>query len=125
MSNAGPRTTKGLRRAQWPRGGRFGGTEDVATIMWRILSGLLVLGLTMGTAQAQSEWELELSLQIEEDLGCKVAFLSHVVDRTVDGRHIVMAKVHCQDRRSFDAYRDDDLELFDFKPCEEPDAKAC
>ena len=90
-----------------------------------ILSGPLVLGLTLGAAQAQSGWELDLSLQIEEDLGCKVAFLSHVVDRTVEGQHIVMAKVHCQDKRSFDAYRDDDFDLFDFRPCEQPEAKTC
>ena len=90
-----------------------------------VFVSLAVAWACAAVAPAWAQWEQELSIQIEEDLGCKVAFLSQVVDRVVDGRHIVMAKVHCEDERTYDAYRDDDLMLFDFKECEPPDAQAC
>ena len=82
-----------------------------------------LLGLSVGPAQAA--WQDELRQQILSDHACEVSFLSQVVDRTVDGRRIIMAKVHCEDRRTFDAYRGDSRERFEIKACEKPEAEAC
>jgi hypothetical protein len=74
---------------------------------------------------ALAAWEDELTEQVLYDESCKVAFLSQVVERTIDGRRTIMAKVHCEDKRAFDAYRGDDREPFQFKACEKPEAKSC
>ena len=74
---------------------------------------------------AEEDWHVELARQIAESEGCEVALLSQVVERETGGRRLIMAKVHCEDRRSFDAIRFDDDEAFTFKACEVPDAKTC
>lgn len=76
-------------------------------------------------APASAQWEEELSEQVREEHGCKVAFLSQVVERTVEGRRTIMARVHCEDKRTFDAYREDDFEPFEIRACEQPDAEVC
>lgn len=94
--------------------------------MRRVSCLLLALGLIVAAAApARATWEEELSEQVREEFGCVVSFLSQVVDRTVDGRRIVMARIHCEDKRTFDAYRDDDMAPFEIKTCEKPDAEAC
>ena len=63
----------------------------------------------------------------EHDLArqCKVAYLSHVVERTVDGKKLVMAKAHCEDKRVFDAMRPDEFEPFQFNECQPESAQGC
>ncbi len=85
---------------------------------------LAAIGLSTGPAKAAS-WQKEMSRQILRDLNCEIAFMSQVKERTVDGRRVIMAKVHCKDKRSFDALRGSDNEAFQFKACEVPNAEAC
>lgn len=86
----------------------------------------MALALTgLGATPALAQWGEELSEQVREELGCKVAFLSQVVERTVEGRRTITARVHCEDKRAFDAYRADDFEPFEIRACEQPDAEVC
>ncbi len=86
-------------------------------------AAIAVLGLASEAAVA--EWQDELTQQILHDEACEVSFMSQVVERIVEGRRIIMAKVHCEDKRSFDALRRDDDEAFQFKACEVPNAETC
>lgn len=94
----------------------------------RIWLGVLTTSMALAAtppAMAQSGWEQELAIEIELAQKCKVAYLSHVVERTVDGKQLVMAKVHCEDQRVFDALRPDAYEPFQFNECEADKVKAC
>ena len=86
-------------------------------------AALVASGAAIGAAP--DTWHEELTQQIAESEGCEVAFISQVVEREVDGRRLIMAKVHCEDKRSFDAYRGGADEAFTFKACEVPDAETC
>ena len=74
---------------------------------------------------AGEDWHEELTLQIDHDEDCDVNFMSQVVERIVNGQRVIMAKVHCKDKRTFDAYRGSDDEAFQFKACEVPNAESC
>jgi hypothetical protein len=86
--------------------------------------GIVLLALAVGVPAA-AQWEVELAQQIQDEADCEMAFLSQVVRREVEGRILTMAKVHCLDRRTYDAYRSDESDPFEFKECEPPDAKSC
>ncbi len=73
-------------------------------------------------APALAGWEDDLTEQIELEHDCKVAFLSHIIERTVEGHEVVRAKVHCDDERSFDAFRPDGSDLFQFTETTNSDA---
>lgn len=77
-----------------------------------------------GAAYA-ADWHDELARQIAHDEGCDVAFISQVIERDIKGKRLIMAKVHCEDKRSFDAVRVSDDFAFEFKACEVPNAETC
>lgn len=98
--------------------------------MWRLLergtavaarSALAALlagpALTTPAIAQETRWQDELAAEIKIAQSCDVAYLSQVVERTIEGRQLLMAKVHCQDRRVFDATRTDAFAPFDFKEC--------
>lgn len=89
--------------------------------------GLTLIGLAAAPlAMAQAEWEQNLADEILIMEDCEVSFLTQVVERQVEGRRVVMAKVHCIDGRTFDATRDDDFAAFEFRICEpESEPSAC
>jgi hypothetical protein len=95
------------------------------------VSDMRTLVLALSTAMlavpgwVQSGWEADLTTEIDLAQGCKVAYLSHVVEHEVDCKRLVMAKAHCEDQRVFDAMRPDDLEAFRFNECEPDTTKAC
>ncbi len=72
-----------------------------------------------------SGWERELTEQVLREYDCQVAFFSQVAERLVNGEQVVLAKVHCQDKRTFDAYRDSAFEPFEIHPCENPENRVC
>ncbi len=86
---------------------------------------VLAFCLTGAASSALADWEQELTDQIAEELNCEVSFLSQVTEREVEGHRVVMAKVHCVDKRAFDAYRGDEYDLFEFRLCGEEDVSAC
>jgi hypothetical protein len=79
---------------------------------------LFLAGAAPLPAMAQSGWEQDLAAELELAEQCAVSYLSHVVERTIDGRQVVMAKAHCEDGRVFDALRPDELEPFRLSACE-------
>ncbi len=96
-----------------------------ALIRSLLLTATELAGYPM-TAQADREvWAPALTDQIFEDHQCVVAFLSQVVEREVDGCDVVIAKVHCEDDRAFDIYRDNPLRRFDITECERPNQETC
>ncbi len=73
---------------------------------------------------AQSSWEEDLAAEILIMEDCTVSFLSQIVERQIDGRSLIMAKVHCEDGRTFDATREDSFAAFDFRACEPEEEPA-
>ncbi|HMA13587.1 MAG: hypothetical protein ACM35H_15415 [Bacteroidota bacterium] len=71
------------------------------------------------------EWQPQLNEQMLREYDCEVAFLSQVAERMVNGDLVVLAKVHCVDKRSFNAVRDSAFEPFEIHPCENPDNRVC
>jgi len=88
-----------------------------------ILSTALILAAL--PAAAAQEWEVELTDQMLREYDCEVAFFSQVAERSVDGDLVVIAKVHCIDKRTFDALRDSAFKPFEIHPCENPDNRVC
>lgn len=88
---------------------------------------LAALGLLVAVAGwAQADWQAELADEILIMEDCEVSFLTQVIERTVDGREVILAKVHCTDGRTFDASRDDTFAAFAFSICEpEGEPSAC
>lgn len=95
--------------------------------MRQLVSVLMLAAVIMGVtgARAQSGWEDELEIEIDQAEQCHVAYLSHVVERDVGGKKLVMAKVHCDDQRVFDAMRPDEFEPFQFNACQPDTPQAC
>ena len=87
----------------------------------------LALAATPITAAfAQASWEEDLAAEVLIMEDCTVSFLSQIVERKIDGRSLVMAKVHCEDGRAFDATREDSFAAFEFRACEpEEEPAAC
>lgn len=79
---------------------------------------VLVAALSLGAGAVQAAWQDDLAAEIQATKGCKVAYLSQVVERSVDGRQVVFAKAHCEDGRVFDATRTDLVEPFTFTECQ-------
>lgn len=97
----------------------------VAIAPFLAMIGLAVIGLAAAPlAMAQAGWEQSLADEILIMEDCEVSFLSQVIEREIDGRMIVMAKVHCVDGRTFDATRDDSFDAFEFAICEPEDEPA-
>jgi len=66
---------------------------------------------------AAEGWQDDLTRQLDHEQKCTVAFFSQVVERTVDGREVVIAKAHCEDNRAFDVYRDNPRKPFRVTEC--------
>jgi hypothetical protein len=89
------------------------------------IHALAVVGLLpLTTATAQEGWQTDLANEILIMEDCEVSFLTQVIERVIDGRSVVIAKVHCTDGRTFDALREDSFAAFDFSICEPEDAPA-
>ena len=93
------------------------------------LLSALAIGPASGTSAAspaqEDGWQTVLSADIEFEHGCEVAYLSHVVEREVDGDLMVMAKVHCVDQRAFDAIRMRSADAFEYKECTHREKQSC
>lgn len=81
-----------------------------------ILFSLSVLALFATSVSAEG-WQDDVTLQLGQEKNCTVTFFSQVVERTVDGREVVIAKAHCEDKRAFDIYRDDARKPFRLAEC--------
>ena len=91
---------------------------------WKLATAA-ALGLWLPVANAHADWQQDLAADIDFEHSCEVAFLSHVVEREVEGKLMVMAKVHCTDQRTFDAVRTGRLEPFEFKECTVREKQSC
>ena len=101
---------------------RPGGGWDRARRAAALTLPLAIGGVT--SVHAQADWQQDLAAEILILEDCEVGFLTQVIERTVGGREVVMAKVHCLDGRTFDAERDDRFAAFDFRACEPVDEPA-
>jgi hypothetical protein len=82
--------------------------------------GILVV-LVAGPALA--DWQVDLRKQMAAQEACKVDYFSHVTERQIGGRTLISAKVHCEDKRTFDADWDDQKREFKLRRC--GDVEAC
>jgi hypothetical protein len=78
--------------------------------------GLTLLFLLISSAAA-ADWRTDLAEQLSWEQDCKVAFLSGVIEREVEGRAVVIAKAHCEDGRVFDALQRGEFEEFELNEC--------
>ena len=94
---------------------------------WREVCFSLALCLVLlpASLSAASGWREDLAIEIRSEHGCEVAYLTHVVERDIDGRQVILAKVHCMDQRSFDATRSDEKEFFSFHECTREETETC
>ena len=76
-------------------------------------------------AVGETPWADELALQIKAAHDCDVALLAQVLERQSKDGLFIMAKVHCEDGRTFDAVKPSDSLLFTFNKCGEPQARGC
>jgi len=90
-----------------------------------MVAGAALAALAFAAAPAGAGWREDLIEDIKIEHGCEVEFISHVVEREVDGHKLVMAKAHCRDKRAFDAFRKDEFELFEFKECTVRETISC
>ena len=90
-------------------------TRHRASRMGVICGAGLAMSLTISPAFA--DWKAELTRQMREDFGCKVEYMSHIVERKIGDKVLVSAKVHCEDKRAFDATRDKPLQRFSVRRC--------
>lgn len=79
---------------------------------------LLAAALLLEAGAAAAAWQEDLAVELRAATGCRVAYLSQVVERMVDGRQVILAKAHCEDGRVFDASRTDAVAPFEFKECQ-------
>lgn len=86
---------------------------------------LLIFVAAGGFAADGMKWESQVAGDALRKLGCEVSYISHVVERELPGGTYVMAKVHCEDKRSFDAIRENDTAPFTFKECTPREQKSC
>jgi hypothetical protein len=73
-------------------------------------------------APALAGWEEDLAAQIEHEHDCKVALLSRIIERNVEGREVVRVTVHCRDKHSFEVFRPEESHLFLFTETTNSDA---
>ena len=72
-----------------------------------------------------SIWMADLTEQAAVDHGCKISFVSQVLEKPVNGRQTILAKVHCEDGRAFDVFRPDAFTDFKFNECESRVRSSC
>jgi hypothetical protein len=79
----------------------------------------LALGIAPAFAQsADPAWLDDLSMQIEGQKQCKIAYLMKVQEGELGGQKTYEARVQCEDGRMFDAQRIGEVDSFTFKACE-------
>lgn len=88
-----------------------------ATLMGMVVSAIALAAMT--------GWQEELIDQARETESCEVALLTQVVETVRDGRHVILVKVHCRDRRTFDAIRRSDETAWNFRKCDDPQEDRC
>ncbi|HEX7007432.1 MAG TPA: hypothetical protein VF274_09845 [Alphaproteobacteria bacterium] len=88
-----------------------------------ILTAALTLSLAGASAGAEADWELTLRKQMEDEHRCKTDYLSHIVERQIGDRFLLSAKVHCKDKRTFDANWDQQARRFEIRRC--GDVETC
>ncbi|MBL4721754.1 MAG: hypothetical protein JKY20_11570 [Alphaproteobacteria bacterium] len=95
-------------------------------VAW-IVGFILALSSVTPTASAQESgsWRFDIREEALETHHCKIDYFSHVVERIINGKSVVMAKVHCGDSRAFDAIRNGEDEFFTFTKCRERDERVC
>ena len=83
-----------------------------------------VLTTVLVAMPALAGWQEDLASQMRWDHDCDVTFFSNVIEREVDGKPVIIAKVHCQDGRVFDAIQRSAFEDFEVSECT-PTEQAC
>ena len=87
--------------------------------------GLIGATIWSATAQESGSWRFDVREEARETQQCEIAYFSHVVERTIKGEAVVMAKIHCDDSRAFDALRKGEDAFFTFTKCRGRDERAC
>ena len=87
-----------------------------------VLIGALAI-LAMPAVAEDAEWHLTLTKQMESEYRCKTEYLSHITERRIGERYLLSAKVHCEDKRTFDANWDEQAQKFQVRRC--GDVEAC
>jgi hypothetical protein len=96
-----------------------------APILGCVTAGLILSAVWSAAAQDNGSWRLDIREEARETQRCEISYFSHVVERMINGKAVVMAKIHCEDSRAFDAIRDGENAFFTFTKCRERNERAC
>jgi spermidine/putrescine-binding protein len=78
------------------------------------------------TVDDGSGWQEELAAQLREEEGCTLAYFSQIGVVQQNGRQVIAARAHCEDRRAFDVTRvSPPDEAFALHPCGTADERTC
>lgn len=83
------------------------------------------LSALSGAQTTMAIWMADLTEQAAADHGCKIKFVSNVVEKPVDGQQTILAKVHCEDGRAFDVFRPNAFNDFRFNECDSRTRSSC
>ncbi|NKB57658.1 MAG: hypothetical protein GKS00_15125 [Alphaproteobacteria bacterium] len=89
------------------------------------LTGLFLLPFNPASGTESDDWQSIVTEDIWFEHSCKAAFFSHVIERETKSGKIVMVKIHCDDKRSFDAVRPGTNAPFTFSECTPREQQAC
>lgn len=93
--------------------------------MKRALITAIAAAAPFGVVLAQDlSWQGPLNDRLLREQNCKVSFYTGIVERSVDGKQLIIAKAHCEDKRAFDVARNAANEPFTIKECR-PTPTAC
>jgi len=76
----------------------------------------------LAATPALADWQADLRRQMATQEACNVDYFSHVTERQIGNRVLISAKVHCEDKRTFDADWDDQKRQFKVRRCGEVEA---
>ncbi|MGE5147163.1 MAG: hypothetical protein ACM3N5_10460 [Candidatus Eiseniibacteriota bacterium] len=82
----------------------------------------LSLFMIFAAAPAFADWQADLRKQMAADEGCKVDYYSHITERQIGNRTLITTKVHCEDKRTYDADWDDQKKTFKVRRCGQVEA---
>lgn len=92
-----------------------------------VLAGAVLCLISAGSVSADErvDWREIVTEDAWLQEACRVAYLSHIVERETESGRIVMVKVHCDDKRSFDAVQSGTDQPFTFSECTLREKTTC
>ena len=90
-----------------------------------VLGAIGALGIALAAGTAAADWREDLAAQIRQSHRCTIDRFSEAAEARVNNRHIIVAKLICEDNRVFEAFRLKEGEPFEIRACVGLDDPVC